>query len=53
MKAVGRLEPATFRFASECVNHCTTVASGGGGGGSELMDGWGVPFWLLNWYPKI
>ena len=29
------------------------VSGSGGGGGSELMDGWGVPFWSLNWYPKI
>ena len=26
---------------------------GGEGGVSESMDGWGVPFWLLKWYPKI
>ena len=26
---------------------------GGGGVVNESTDRWGVPFWLLKWYPKI
>ena len=29
------------------------LGGGGGRGLSESMDGWGVPFWLLKWCPKI